>query len=407
MIKKGLDLFETRFVKKVGGSVDTNGCSEPQQKRFKPTEELSCIEIFYASTANNSARRKSDSMMTFLVDKRKVNEITDRDMVNFEMMRDMETEEANKKRCREQIDSHIACTLISDQTKHLQGFLERHMREKATIERMKRTNDKKDNNEEKNVCYITSSFLVDCIHPMLDGMNKRSLIDKLKKEHFEKVEPTEDMVKWSHSDADLPLLSAVFGPVVENAIYENNLQSLLLPPAFRLRETQKLDAKGPLIAFMALFAPDHSHLVEVFIGQPTTLRGLFSNLLDGTIYEGYSISTLQRPLKVIEQYQGDLMIFCNNVLKYSYYSVFLTFLKIKAWRSDRYPENRFVTNDNTLIAQQCVMGEGENSDFTTIILPEGEVIYDVKDDYWIYQRKGNFLWCPDFNTLLKHLYDNK
>ena len=91
-----------------------------------------------------------------------------------------------------------------------------------------------------------------------------------------------------------------------------------------------------------------------------------------------------------ELYKGqDLKRFCDKALACSYYSVLLTFLGVKAWISERYPDDRFVVNSRG---------------FVTIKLPYDEVIHG--DGVWMYNNKQLKTICfvDSFKTLLTCLY---
>ena len=74
-------------------------------------------------------------------------------------------------------------------------------------------------------------------------------------------------------------MGSVFTPAQAREMYEDNFQRLLLSLAFKLEETQKLAPRGAILAYMSLFAPVHDPIIEVSLHKPTTLRGLFSNIL--------------------------------------------------------------------------------------------------------------------------------
>ena len=398
LIKRGLDLLEPRFSRRVGGCVE--------EKRGKTAtdstgESLSHIEMFFASTSGgmtSSSSEKSDNLMTFLVDDELEAKRTALTMGESDLVVQKIHEERERIQRGKDMDSHIARTLDGDKSIPLKHYLERHLRERATIERMSFVEKEIEAARGEKVSYLTPSFLIDGIFPMLRGFKKSEMMSEIRSSVFREIESGHD-IRWAHGEADNPILSAVFAPAVASAVYQDNFQELLLPAPFRLNNTMKINPKGPIIAFIAMFSPDHDPLVDLEIGRPTTLRGLFANLLDGNMYSGFSISSLKQPIQVDNAYAGtDLYTFCNKSLEASYRAVMLTILKQRVWRSDRYPDNRFVTNINGV-------SERDIHRFVTIKLPKDEIIHDVKEGYWIFNTPVGEICCTkDFDMLKSIIY---
>ncbi|KAK3755940.1 hypothetical protein RRG08_062923, partial [Elysia crispata] len=130
-----------------------------------------------------------------------------------------------------------------------------------------------------------------------------------------------------------------------------------------------METRGGILAYVAMFAPDHDPIVEVSGGGLTTLRGMFSNLLDGSLYEGHSILSLKE-MEVDPTFDdGDTKTFCDRALRASFHAVMLTMIGVKACLPERYQDNRFVAGERGVVS---------------IRLPfYKEVIYDEKDGTWV------------------------
>lgn len=263
------------------------------------------------------------------------------------------------------------------------------MREKNTIDRMKREKEaKKDNSD--TVFYVSSSYLIDGIYPMAVGLYKSRLIRRLRTDHMTLL-PSTQRHRWTAQDADKSVVGTIFTPVTMSSIYEDRLQRLLLHPAFRLRETHKLNPRGALLASVAMYASDHDPIVDVHMFKTTTLRGIMMNALDGSLYAGMTFSSLKSPFEVSsEVVDEDSQKFCNDILRCSFQAVCLTMIGVKCWRSDRLPENRFAEN---------------NEGFITIKSQAKEVIYDHTDDVWMLKYNKKLCYVQDFKSLLGYIYD--
>ena len=319
--------------------------------------------------------------MTFLVDAKKQHQD------HQEQEEEDKEDEKDTRERREFLKGYIDQVMTDTETQPLSRFLHRHIREKATIDCMKKA-EKKRNKQHNKVFYMSSSFIVDGMYPMVDGINKRKNIRWLRDSYFTQLPSVSAPLKWSANDANKSIVGCVFAPVKTSSKYEDNLQRLLLPAVFRLRETQKLNPRGAILAYMAMFASDHDPIVEIPLHKPTTLRGLVMNILDGSLYEGMSMSTLKDPFEISCVFEGDLKTFCDRLLRCSYYAVLLTLLGITAWVPERYPEDRFVTNP-----------EG----FVTIKMRLFEVIYD-KGVWILNTKKRRLCFVQDFNSLLTYIY---
>lgn len=388
MIEEGLELLDSFFTTQIG--YHKGGWSHQPSTDLRSLEDLHPLEMFYASTmatSVSSVKEKVDSNMPFLIDKKKENataSLSEEDAMK--VYKDKEKEDYER---REYLKGYIDHTMTDAETQPLSRFLHRHIREKSTIERMKKAEDTR-NKRSKKVYYVSSSFLVDGMYPILDGLHKRANVASLRTKCFTALPSNNAPVKWSISDSDKSVIGSIFNPVQASLMYEDNLQRLLLPSAFRFRETQKINPRGAILAYMAMFAHDHDPIVEIPLHKPTTLRGLFSNILDGTIYEGCSISSLAKPYETSALFEGDLKTFCDRALECSYYAVLLTFLGIKAWVPDRYPEDRFVTN---------------SQGFVTIKMNTNEVMYDKTDKVWMFNdKKQKMCYVKDFTSLVGYLY---
>lgn len=302
-----------------------------------------------------------------------------------------EEEERAENDSRRYLKQYIDQVCQEPETQPLSRFLHRHIRETRTIQKMKRADDKREK-ALKEVCYVSSSVLVDGMYPLLEGLNKKKIVDSLREKYFTPFAESAP-VNWSVHDSGLSVVSAVFLPMGPSAAYEDNLQRLLLPSAFRLRtETQRLNPRGAILAYMAMFSPDHDFVVEVPFQKTTTLRGLFSNILDGSIYNGYTFLTLTAPLEISQLFEGDLKRFCDRALECSFYAVLLTFLGVSGWTPERYPDDRFVAN-----------AQG----FTTINLNKKDVLFDHTDRVWMFNvQKGQIAYVREFWRLVSYLYSS-
>ena len=400
MIKEGLLLLRDRFTTRVGiePKVPTASAANP--------EDLSALEVFYASTSSTalSSNKDMSDNMSFVVDS-KIS--TDLSVAEVSVRRLQEKKKLNKEKemrnRREHMKDHIDRLVADDnETQPLSRFLHRHIRELATIDKLA-SSVEEEGEEESNGCapiktckknrvnYMSSSFLVDGVFPIADGLRKKADIRRLRSNHFTRLQEC-DRMKWSMIDADKSIVGTIFCPVTTSSSYEDNLQRLLLPAAFRFRmETQKINPRGAILAYMAMFAHDHDPIVDIPNKSPSTLRGVFSNILDGTMYEGHSMASLVEPVQVDSMYEkDDIKHFCDRVLRCSFYAIFLTLLGIKVWIPERYPEDRFVINSSKLV---------------TIKLPLSEVIYDEKDQVWIFNnKKRSVCYVKDFTSLLNYMY---
>lgn len=377
MINEGIELLEKRFSTTVGSTL-----ALPRSTAGE--DDMSPIEMFYASTTVSCSTTQEDAT-AFLVNKSKT---YNNDRKRQEEKMDKEKQERKDAAHRDDLKSWIDQTLPENETQPLSRYLHRHIRERATVDRMKASADVAEASSMDKPYYISYSFLVDGIYPVVDGMYKRNCILELRRAYFKKIKEKSE-VKWTAGDANKSITGTVFGPAVASSTYEDNLQRLFLKPPFDIRETQKLNPRGVLLAYMAMFAPDHDPLVDIAGSNPTTLRGLFLNVLDGTLYRGMTVGSLKEPFEVSDLYEGqDIKSFCDRLLLCSYQSVFLTFLGVKAWRADRYPKDRFVINAKK---------------FVTIKLPYKEAILD-KDGTWTFNSKEQKTICftDHFHTLLMH-----
>ena len=203
-------------------------------------------------------------------------------------------------------------------------------------------------------------------------------------------------------------------------MYEDNLQRLLLHAASRMKETLRLNPRGATAVHVILFSPHDDPTIDAVNtgdsavergeeeeedGPPsakklkrertgrivtTTLRGLLSNINNGRIYSGFTIATLKKPFAVSEMScGGNLRTFCNRLLLASFYSVFLTYLKLRVWVPQRLPENYFITNTR----------------HTTIKLGSTrEVIHDWKSGVWIYpNHKRQLVHTKNLWTMIRHM----
>lgn len=390
MIDEGIDLLEKRFTTVVG----LNQPSKSKQNGISKKDDLSAIEVFYASTTStivSTLNSKSENNMTFVVDKLR----TDSESIS-KQKQDEETLRLKREKrdyeYRANLKNYIDRTLPADEqvTQPLARYLHRNIREKATIERMRDT--KHDERKLHQVYYFSYSFLIDGLYPLTEALHKKINIRKLREAHFKYIPNRDQPIQWSAGDANKTIVGTIFAPCKSSSVYEDNLQRLFLYPPFDIKETQKLNPRGVLLAYMAMFAHNHDPLIDVDFITPTTLRGLFSNVLDGTIYNGFTISSLKESFRVSDLYEGDdVKDFCDRLLSSSYYSIGLTFLNVKAWIPERFPQDRFVQNSNG---------------FVSIKLPYNEVIHDRKDGVWIFNNKQlkTICYTSHFETLIHHLY---
>lgn len=393
MINEGIELLSRRFTTTVGLQQQP----QPTQEAtcvVKQKDDLSAIEVFYASTTGtvvSSSKNKTENNMTFVVDKQRSDEETRR-----RQMRDEDAfkaaREKEKYKYQESLKRRIDQILPADEpeTQPLARYLHRHIREKATVERMRTVENYKKKTHQ--VYYASFSYLLDGIYPMVEGLHKRRRIRSLK-QYFKELPATGQPVGWSAGDANKSIVGAIFAPVKTSSMYEDNLQRLFLLPPYDIKETQKLNPRGVLLANMATFAHNHDPLVDIAAATPTTLRGLFSNVLDGTMYKGLTVSSLRQPFEVSDLYEGgDLKAYCDRFLECSYQAVLLTLIGVKAWVSERYPQDRFVVN---------------SKGFVTFKLPYNEVIHDRKDGVWIFNNKilKTICFTGSFDTLLTHMYN--
>jgi hypothetical protein len=346
--------------------------------------------MFYASTTGAVvASGPSEDNTAFLIDRAKT---YDGDLRRHEEKMDRNQRDREDCARREHLKHWIDQTLPEEETQPLSRYLHRHIRERATVDRMKTTLAETYSSSADRPYYVSYSFLVDGIYPVVDGVHKRNRIRTLREAYFMRLMDNNGAaVQWTSGDANRSVTGTVFGPVITSAVYEDNLQRLFLKPPFDIKETQKLNPRGVLLAYMAMFATDHDPLVDVAGSTPTTLRGLFSNALDGTLYRGITVGSLKAPHEVSDIYEGqDLKLFCDRLMACSYYAVLLTLLGVKAWRADRYPKDRFVIN---------------SKGFVTIKLPYWEVIYDDDDGTWTFndKRKKTICYTDDFENLLHHM----
>lgn len=389
MINEGLELLSKRFVTAVALQPERTHGGVVKQK-----DDLSAIEVFYASTTGtvvSSTTSYGADQSAMLVDASRQNEELKR-----QREKDKETVRAAKEKenfdFRERLKNRIDQILPPDEreTQPLSRYLHRYIREKATVERMKTQEDL--DKKEHQVYYASYSYLIDGIYPVVDGLHKKKILRYLKVNHFKPLCATTNPIQWSAGDASKSIVGTIFAPVKASSMYEDNLQRMFLMPPFDIKETQRINPRGVLLAYMALFAHDHDPLVDISSSSPTTLRALFSNVLDGTIYEGRTVASLKSPFEVSDLFEGaDLKKFCDRLLLTSFYSIFLTLVGVKAWMSDRYPEDRFVINTKK---------------FVTVKLPFNEVIYDPKDKTWTFhdKRLKTIFYTTDFVTLLHHMY---
>lgn len=400
MINEAITCLEQKFFTTQVGT-DCSNQKLVLDKTRLCADDLSPIEVFYASTTSTAgipSKSTPDSSLTFVVDKDK-----ERARVELETQlatdESIQTKEIEQKQAAEQhkqfLKAHIDAIVGNDsETQPLSRYLYRHMRTKATVDRLQEEREEhlKGN---RQVQYVSSSFLVDGVYPLAVSVMKKKTIRSLRTNHFINVQPeAPSSVTWGTTDGDRPLVGVVFNPITTSTIYEDNLQRILLTAAFKLEETQKLDPRGALLTYMAMFAPEHDPVIEVSLLKPTTLRGLFSNVLDGKLYQGYSIASLPGPFTTCDLYEGDDQQFCDRVLLCSYYSVYLTLLGVKVWSAGRYPDDRFATDTNG---------------FVTIKLPKGEVIYDEQDGVWIFAKKHKKQICyvTSFISLIACIYQGE
>ena len=379
MINEGIKLLEPRFA-------TTLWISTHQQKQTTTlADDVSPIEMFYASTSGASTTKSKmvEESVPFLIDRSKE---YCKDRKEQEERENLDKKDKADAARREHYKQWIDRTLIEEETRPLARYLHRCIREKATLDKMTIEEEtRKVSSGDPH--YVSYSFLIDGIYPVIDGIHKEEKVDSLRKAHFKRIDDNSERVRWTAGDENKTIIGTVFGPVLASARYEDNLQRLFLRPPFDVKETQRLNPRGILLAYMAMFAPDHDPIVDIAGSTPTTLRGLFSNVLDGTLYRGTTMGSLKYPYEVSNLYEGqDIKCFCDRLLKCSYYSVFLTYLGVKAWRADRYPKDRFVID-----TQGCV----------SIKLKYKEVIYQA-DDFWIFKSNHfkTICYTNNFSVLI-------
>lgn len=399
MINEGLRLLSKNFTTRVGSGSPRDA---PKVSRNVVKDDLSPLEVFYSSTSSTTLAHAGgmgdENNMTFVID-----ENMDPNLLSAEDKERLMSYEALRKaretaalNGRNDMKEHISTLTEGDPAAQpLSMFLQRKMRERATLDKLVGVEEEdRETAEVSKVCYVSSSFLVDAVYPVVDGLNKRYIFRRLRS-CFTRLREAPGDVKWALSDADKPVCGTIFAPVQTSSLYEDNLQRLLLTAAFRFRiETQKITPRPAIIAFMAMFSPRGDAVIDIPPKPPTTLRGLFANILDGSLYKGHSFATLKDPFSTddgMETYDADLKRFCDRALLHSYHAVFLTLLGVKVWVPDRYPENRFVAN-----------GEG----LVTVKIPQGEVIHCPRDDVWIFKVKNasGVYVVKEFNSLLTYLY---
>lgn len=391
MINEGLELLSKRFVTAVALQQQQPTHGECVVKR---KDDLSAIEVFYASTTGTVVPSCASSGVdpnVMLVDASRMDEELER-----QQTKDAKTLRAAKERenveYRERLKNRIDQVLPPDEreTQPLSRYLHRYIRERATVERMKTREDL--DKKEHQVYYASFSYLIDGIYPMVDGLHKKRILRDLRVNYFNRLCTVDNPIQWSAGDASKSIVGTIFAPVKASSMYEDNLQRMFLMPPFDIKETQRINPRGVLLAYMAMFAPDHDPLVDIASTTPTTLRGLFSNVLDGTLYKGKTVASLKSPFEMSDIFDGgDLKTFCDRLLLTSFYSIFLTLLGIKAWMPDRYPEDRFVINTEK---------------FVSVKVPYNEVIYDPKDKTWTFhdKRLKKICYTTDFVTLLHRMY---
>ncbi|KAK3761566.1 hypothetical protein RRG08_010290 [Elysia crispata] len=328
MIKRGLILLQDKFTSAVGGGKRVAAATHD----VTSAEDLSTLEVFYASTSTADVSSASGSggdngdNMTYVMDASMdvgPSEAEKSRIQAIEEMRAAKEMRANQK--RENMKKYIdSLAQGDDQLQPLSRVLHRSVRERATLAKLsnltsvEREGDDDDDREESGdgiglertktkpgmVYYVSSSFIVDGVYPMYQGIHKRWVVRKLREKYMTRLRELDGPMRWFMLDSNKSIVPTVFEPVFASSLYEDNLQRLLLPAAFRMRDTHKLNPRGAIVAYMALMALDHDPIVDISGKHPTTLRGLFHNILDGSIYEGHFVSSMLEPQQIDNAHEG-------------------------------------------------------------------------------------------------------
>lgn len=130
MISAGVALLERRFSIAVG-------VTPPQQNNVTADEDdMSAIEMFYASTTDASTFSQQEDTVPFLVDESR-GDIGDRRIRQAATMEDRERHEKAESARREHMKRRIDNTLTEEEEVHLSRYLHRHVREQATMAKVK------------------------------------------------------------------------------------------------------------------------------------------------------------------------------------------------------------------------------------------------------------------------------
>ena len=420
MIEQSLNLLKEYFVR--GDGVNSGGSRHRLEAPLVGSatdDDLCPIEVFFSSTRASSAVSGGESGGTqhqstagnFRYAKTNDNSFLkslEKEATERRRMKDIAEREAIKRRqyLKHLIDTSIATDV---ETHPLGRFLHNSIREDLTLEKIKDAREDEQFNASRKVFYVSPSFFTDVIYESWDGVHKRKIVMDLL-EQPGVIEPVSDERKplWSMNDTFKNIVPTIFKQPNIQYMYENNLQNMLLHCSSRLNnETQRVNPRGSIVAYMCLYAPRDDPLVEIVPpkeageeyesppkrqktgpGMMTTVRGLLCNVLDGTLYKNHSIVNLQNPYTLSGSGESDLEIFCNKVLLYSFYAIFLTYVGVKVCQPNRLPEDRFLVNDKGT---------------KTIKLLRKEVVFDRRTGTWFFLHDGCMKRTGSFWALISYL----
>lgn len=415
--------FSREKTNTVGSTTNNNVCLSGDNNK-----DLCPIEVFFSSTKSSIELANMDKKVginvsggdfRFAGNINEVHTIVSLEEKNKELKKQKQLLELQKIKQHNQ-QSLFLERLIGQrhETQPLCRYLLNSMREEITNEKLETARQEEKEAAKRRVPYISPSFFFDALYPTCEGIHKRASILRLIEEgHIEEDNNTCSQSPFNSTTFCIKNIeSTIFKQKPLQDLYEENLQALLLHSSSRYKESQKSSAKNSIVAYLALFAPTHDSIVEIVEGDEksfsdhmetegpsrkirkrdntaedisftTTLRGMFSNILDGTLYKDLSLASLKYPFRLAEPYTaGDIKCFCNNALLMSFFAIFLTYLDLKVWRYDRLPAEYFLQQD-------C-------EDLITFKLNKKEVLYDKKTGYWIYIKKKKLYYSKHFWTTI-------
>ncbi|GFR76040.1 hypothetical protein ElyMa_005791400 [Elysia marginata] len=387
-----------------------SGDSSCHKRRDYP--DVSGLELFYLSTANNKDRWIGDecNMNTAYVDKSArvgptAEQINKRRLEEEEKLRAERCVRVQRQVLEKKINDFICGDdVLSPLGRHLHRCLRERQQQQHTRDEQPVTEEEEDNNDKKNdrVRYISTSFLLDGVYALVEANHKRAVISDIKTKHFAEAPPGSS-ARLNLIDSELSVRHTIFHDKRLSTTYEDNLQRLLLSPAFGFNHTMRLAPRGALVAHVAMFSPEDDPELQLDgpNAEVTTLRALLMNIIDGSLYHGMTIGGLlsSPPLtcRIDGNFDSDrLKHFCDNLLLASHRATLLTFLRFKPWRSGMYPSERFIINSTSGLL---------------ITIKSRDVILDDVSGHWLYAVKGTnktreIRYASSFDALLYQLLNN-